>query len=152
VKKKRDNDIAQNRKAHFDYNLFDRFEAGIELKGAEVKSIRQRKVNLKDSFARVEQDGAYVYGMHISPYEQSGRFAPNPTRTRRLLLRKSEIERLRGLTAQKGYTLVPVRVYFKKGFAKVEIAVAKGKRFFDKREKMRRRTLEREIRRCLKSR
>lgn len=151
-KKKYNNAIAKNRKAHFDYNLSDRFEAGIQLKGAEVKSIRQRKVSLNDSFARVEKNGVYVYGMHISPYEQSGPFAPDPTRVRKLLLHKSEITKLQSLTAQKGYTLVPVRIYFRKGFAKVEIAVASGKKLFDKREKIRRRTVEREIRRSLKSR
>ena len=145
-------DIAQNKKAFFDYTLFDRFEAGIELKGPEVKSVRQRKVNLKDSFARLEGHQVYLYGMHISPYEQSGRFAPNPTRPRRLLLHRSEINRLGGLISQKGFTLVPTKIYFKKGFAKVEIAVAKGKRFFDKREKIKRRTIEREVRRSLKSR
>ena len=148
----KNSNIAQNKKAHFDYVLFDRFEAGIELKGPEVKSIRQRKVNLKDSFARIERGEIYLYGMHISLYEQSGRFAPDPTRVRRLLLHKAEIDKLQGLTAQRGYTLVPTRLYFKKGFAKIEIAVAKGKRLFDKRERIRRRTVEREMRRALKSR
>ncbi len=151
-KKSNNSDIAQNRKAYFDYNLFDRFEAGIELRGAEVKSIRQRKVNLKESFGRVERGAVYLYGMHISPYKQSGRFAPEPTRVRKLLLHKAEIARLQGLTAQKGYTLVPIRIYFKKEFAKVEIAVARGKKFFDKREKLRRRTVEREMKRSLKPR
>jgi len=148
----RNNDIAQNKKAYFDYHLFDKFEAGIELKGPEVKSIRERKANLKDSFARIEKGEVHLYGMHVSPYEQSGRFAPNPTRARRLLLHRSEIERIRSLTSEKGYTLVPTRLYFRKGFAKVEIAVAKGKRLFDKRERMRQRTVEREVRRSLKSR
>ncbi|MFH1868369.1 MAG: SsrA-binding protein SmpB [Candidatus Omnitrophota bacterium] len=151
-KKKYNNDIAKNRKAYFDYNLSDRFEAGIELKGPEVKSIRQRKVSLSESFARVERSGLYLYGMHISPYEQSGPFAPDPTRVRKLLLHKSEIIKLQSLTAQKGYTLVPVRIYFKRGFAKVEIAVASGKKLFDKRDKIRRRTVDREIRRSLKPR
>ena len=147
----KNNSIAQNKKAHFDYTLLDRFEAGIELKGAEVKSIRQGKVNLKESFARIERGEVHIYGMHINPYKQSGPFAPDPTRTRKLLLHKREIDRLQGLTAQKGYTLVPTRIYLKKGFAKVEIAVAKGKRLFDKREKIRRRTIEREMQRTLKS-
>lgn len=145
-------DIAQNKKAFFDYTLFDRFEAGIALKGAEVKSIRARNVNLKDSFARIDKAQAYLYGMHIGPYEQSGRFAPDPTRARKLLLHKSEIERLIGLTQQKGFTLIPTRIYIKKGFVKVEIAVAKGKRLFDKRESLRRKTAEREIQQSLKSR
>jgi SsrA-binding protein len=151
MKKKRPNfDIAQNRKAHFDYVLLDRFQAGIELKGAEVKSIRERKVNLNDSFARIEKNEVFVYGMHISPYKQSGPFAPDPTRVRKLLLHKDEIMTLEGLTSQKGFTLIPTRVYFRKGFAKIEIALAKGKRLFDKREKLRRRTIERELRRSLK--
>jgi len=142
----------RNRKAHFDYILLDRFQAGIELKGSEVKSIRQGKANLKDSFARVGKDGAYLYGVHINPYKQSGPFAPDPTRARKLLLHKSEITKLQILSAQKGYTLVATRLYFKKGFAKVEIAVARGKRLFDKREKLRRRSLDLEIKRTLKSR
>ncbi|NQT95057.1 MAG: SsrA-binding protein SmpB [Candidatus Omnitrophica bacterium] len=143
--------IAQNKKAHFDYNLFDRFEAGIELKGAEVKSIKQRKASLSDSFARIERGEVFLYGMHVNPYKQSGPFAPNPTRTRKLLLHKKEISKLQGLTTQKGYTLVPTRLYLKKGLVKIELAVAKGKMLFDKREKLRQRTVDREIKRSLKS-
>lgn len=142
----------RNKKAHFDYILLERFQAGIELKGAEVKSIRQGKANLKESFARVEKDGAYLFGMHVNPYKQSGPFAPDPTRPRKLLLHKSEIAKLQASSAQKGHTLVATRLYFKKGFAKVEIAVAKGKRLFDKREKLRRRSSDLEIKRTLKSR
>ena len=151
AKNANETDIVHNRKASFDYILLDRFDAGIELKGPEVKSIRQRKVNLKDSFCRIESGQAYVYGMHISPYAQSGRFAPDPIRVRRLLLHKSEINRLTGLTQQKGNTLVPTRIYIKGGLVKLEIAVAKGKKLFDKREKLRRRAVDREMQRSLKS-
>lgn len=147
-----ENPVATNRKASYDYVLFDRFEAGIELKGAEVKSIRERKVNLNDSFARITNGEAFVYGMHISPYKQSGPFAPDPKRIRKLLLHKLQIHKLLGLTSQKGYTIVPTKVYLKKGRVKLEIAVAKGKKFFDKREKIRKRLTEREMRRSLKSR
>ena len=146
------NPVATNRKAGYDYVFFDRFEAGIELKGAEVKSIRERQVNLSDSFVRITNDEAYVYGMHIKPYKQSGPFAPDPMRIRKLLLQKSQIRKLMGLASQKGYPIVSTKIYFKKGKAKLEIAVAKGKRFFDKREKIRKRQLEREMRRSFKSR
>jgi len=142
--------IAQNKKANFDYHLLDRFEAGIELKGSEVKSVRLRKVSLNDSFARVERGEVFLYGMHINPYKQSGQFAPDPTRVRKLLLHKSEIKKIDSLVSQRGHTLVPTRVYLKKGFVKVELAVAKGKQLFDKREKLRHRTIEREIKRSLK--
>jgi len=142
--------IAQNKKASFNYHLLDRFEAGIVLKGAEVKSIRLRKANLGDSFARIERGEVYLYGAHISPYKQSGQFAPDPTRVRKLLLHKSEIKKLQALTAERGHTLVPTRIYLKKGFVKVELAVAKGKQLFDKREKLRSRTVDREIKRSLK--
>jgi SsrA-binding protein len=142
--------IVHNKKAGFDYFLLDRFEAGIELQGAEVKSIRDRKVSLNDSFARVEKGEVYLYGMHISPYPQSGRFAPEPLRVRKLLLHKVEIRKLQGLTSQKGNTLVPTRLYFKKSVVKIEIAVAKGKKFFDKREKIKQKTIEREMKRSFK--
>lgn len=131
--------------------LFDRFEAGIELKGAEVKSIRDGKININDSFVRIDRAEAFLYGAHISPYKQSGPFAPDPTRIRKLLLHKYEIIKLIGFTSQKGYTVVPTKVYFKKGKIKIEIAIAKGKKFFDKREKMRKRDAERQVQRSLKS-
>ena len=146
------NIIAQNKKAGYEYILLDRFEAGMELKGAEVKSLRNKKVSLSESFARVEGGAVYLYGAHISPYKQSGPFAPDPIRVRKLLLHKNEIEKLKNLTTQKGYTLMPTKLYFKRGFAKVEIAVAKGKKIFDKREKLRQRTVDIEIKRSFKSR
>jgi len=146
-----DNIIATNKKASYDYVLFDRLEAGIELKGAEVKSIRERKVSLSDSFIRITNEEAYAYGMHINPYKQSGPFAPDPTRIRKLLLHKTQIYKLLGFISQKGFTIVPTKLYFKRGKVKIEIAVAKGKRFFDKREKIKKRQVEREIHRSLKS-
>jgi SsrA-binding protein len=149
MKKIPNKDIARNKKAFFEYNLFDRIEAGIELKGPEVKSIRQGKIALSDSFVRIENGQAYVYGMHISPYSQSGQYAPDPKRTRKLLLHKRQIDGLSGLALQKGHTLIPVRVYLKKGFVKIEIAVAKGKKLFDKREKLRQQTIDREIKRSI---
>jgi len=150
MKKIRNKDIARNKKAFFEYTLSDRFEAGIELKGPEVKSMREGKISLSDSFVRVEKGQAYLYGMHVSPYKQSGSFAPDPTRARKLLLHRTEIDRLNSLTAQKGHTLIPTRLYFKRGFAKIELAVAKGKKLFDKREKLRRQTVDREINRSLR--
>jgi SsrA-binding protein len=150
MKKIRNKDIARNKKAFFEYTLSDKFEAGIELKGPEVKSMREGKISLSDSFVRVEKGQAYLFGMHVSPYKQSGPFAPDPTRVRKLLLHRTEIDKLNSLTAQKGYTLIPTRLYFKRGFAKIEVAVAKGKKLFDKREKLRRQTVDREINRSLK--
>ncbi len=147
-----DNIVATNRKAGYDYVLFERFEAGIELKGAEVKSIRERKANLNDSFVRINQDEAFVFGMHIGPYKQSGQSAPDPMRVRKLLLHRSQINKLSGFISQKGYTAVPTKLYFKEGMAKLEIAIAKGKRFFDKRDKIRKQQVEREMQRSLKSR
>jgi len=151
MKKIRNKDIARNKKAFFEYTLSDKFEAGIELKGPEVKSMREAKISLSDSFVKAEKGEVYLYGMHVSPYKQSGPFAPDPTRVRKLLLHKTEIDKLNSLTNQKGYTVIPTRLYFKRGFAKVEIAVAKGKKLFDKREKLRRQTVDREINRSLKS-
>ncbi|MFC1807552.1 SsrA-binding protein SmpB [Candidatus Omnitrophota bacterium] len=144
--------IAKNKKAFFDYHLFDRFEAGIELKGAEVKSIRQGKVNLKDGFARIENNEIFLCNVHINPYKQSGPFAPESKRTRKLLLHKHEIAKLTSAATQKGQTIVPTSLYFKNGRVKVEIAIAKGKKFFDKREKLRSQTVDRETKRSLDSR
>ena len=151
MKKIRNKDIARNKKAFFEYILSDKFEAGLELKGPEVKSMREGKISLSDSFVKAEKGEVYLYGMHVSPYKQSGPFAPDPTRVRKLLLHKIEIEKLNSLTNQKGYTVIPTRLYFKRGFAKIEIAVAKGKKLFDKREKLRQQTIDRETSRSLKS-
>lgn len=151
MKKIRNKDIARNKKAFFEYILSDKFEAGLELRGPEVKSMREGKISLSDSFVKAEKGEVYLYGMHVSPYKQSGPFAPDPTRVRKLLLHKTEIDKLNSLTNQKGYTVIPTRLYFKRGFAKIEIAVAKGKKLFDKREKLRQQTIDRETNRSLKS-
>jgi len=146
------NIIATNRKAAFNYTLLDRIEAGIELKGAEVKSIRNKHVSFTDGFIRIFNGEAFVYGMHISPYKQSGQFAPEPERARKLLLRKSQIHKFIALSAQKGFSIVATKLYFKNGKVKLEIAIGRGKRFFDKREKIRKRHTDREVQRSLKSR
>lgn len=142
--------IAQNKKARHDYFIEDTYEAGIELSGTEVKSIRKGSVNLKDSYAAVDKGQVYVYNMHISPYEQGNIFNKDPMRTRRLLLHKYEINKLIGYVQQKGYTLIPLSVYLKGSLVKIELAVAKGKELHDKRraiaERDARREMERQIR------
>jgi len=136
-----------NRKARHDYQILDVYEAGIVLKGSEVKSLRQGKANLQDSYAALNRGEMWLYNMHISPFEQANRFNHDPTRDRKLLLNKSEIRKLIGKTTEKGLTLVPLKVYFKKGIAKVELALAKGKKDYDRREDIKRRDVEREMRR-----
>ncbi|NMA34969.1 MAG: SsrA-binding protein SmpB [Clostridiaceae bacterium] len=142
--------IAQNKKARQDYFIEQTIEAGIVLSGTEVKSIRQGKVNLKDSYAAIKDGEVMLSGMHISPYEQGNIFNKDPLRDRKLLLHKREINRLVGLTQQKGMALVPVRLYFRKGKVKVELAVAKGKKLYDKRADIAERDARREIDRKLK--
>ena len=144
--------IARNPTAGRDFHLLETIEAGVELKGAEVKSLRAHRANLKDSFARIDEGEAWLYGLDISPYPQAGRFAPEPKRVRRLLLHRIQIERLEGRLAAGGLTLVAVRLYFKGSRVKVELALAKGKKQFDKRETMKRREVDREISRALKYR
>lgn len=126
--------VAQNKKAHFEYFLEELFEAGISLSGTEVKSLRQGKCSLKESFVRIDHGEAFLYNMHISPYEQGNIFNKDPLRTRKLLLHKSEIRRLIGKVKTDGYTIVPVKIYFKGNYAKVQIALAKGKKLYDKRQ------------------
>lgn len=126
--------IAQNKKAYHDYFVLDKLEAGIELFGTEVKSIRQGKINLKDSWCFVKDGEMFVNGMHISPYEQGNIFNRDPLRTKRLLLHKKEIRRFYAQVKQEGLAIVPLSVYFKKGRAKVEIGLCKGKKLYDKRE------------------
>ncbi len=138
--------IAENRKARHDYHIEETMEAGIALQGTEVKSLRLGRVNLRDSYARVENGEVFLYGMHISPYEQGNRFNHDPLRVRKLLLHKREIRRLIGKTRDEGYTLVPTRLYFKNGKAKVELALAKGKKLYDKREAIAKRDAERRAR------
>ena len=137
--------IATNRKAGRDYELFDRWEAGLVLTGTEIKSLRQRSANLNDSFARIVRGEVFLYNCHISPYAQGNRFNVDPVRNRKLLLHRKEIERLIGLTARKGYSLIPTKIYLKHGLAKVELAVGKGKREYEKRETLRRKETQREL-------
>lgn len=143
--------IADNRKARHDYELYDRYEAGIELKGTEIKSIRRGKVQLKDSYISFYNNEAYIKGMHISPYEFGNIFNHDETRDRKLLLHKKEIRKLYQDTRIKGYTVVPVRLYLSKGLAKLEIALAKGKNLHDKRESQKAKDAKREIEKALKN-
>ncbi|MDD4518821.1 MAG: SsrA-binding protein SmpB [Limnochordia bacterium] len=142
--------ISENRKARHDYHIEETFEAGIVLTGTEVKSLRLGRANLKDSYAGVETGEVFLYNCHISTYDQGNRFNHEPKRKRKLLLHKREINRLIGQTKQKGYTLVPLRLYFSRGLVKVELALAKGKRSFDKREDIAKRDAQRQIARALK--
>ena len=144
--------LADNRKAHHDYHILGTYEAGIVLLGTEVKSIREGRVNLRDSFARVEGGEVFIYNIHVSPYSHRGYADHEPTRRRKLLLHKGEIRRLIGKTVERGMTLVPVRMYLKNGRVKVVVGVAKGKKTYDKRETIRRREAERETRRAIKQR
>ena len=139
--------IAQNKKARHDYFIEETYEAGIELSGTEVKSIRLGKVNLKDSYAGIHKGEVFVYNMHISPYEKGNIFNKDPMRTRKLLLNRYEINKLIGYIQQKGYTLVPLSVYLKGNLVKLELAVAKGKQLHDKRQALAERDAKREIER-----
>ncbi|MBR6537825.1 MAG: SsrA-binding protein SmpB [Lachnospiraceae bacterium] len=136
--------IANNKKAYFDYFIEEKYEAGIELFGTEVKSLRMGKCSVKESFIRIERGEVYVYGMHISPYEKGNIFNKDPMRVRKLLLHKREIMKLSGEIAQKGYTLVPLSVYLKGSLVKVEIGLAKGKKLYDKRETLAKKDQRRE--------
>jgi SsrA-binding protein len=142
--------IATNRKAYHDYFINETYEAGIELKGTEVKSLRAGRANLKDSYAIIKDGEAFVVGLHISPYEQGNIHNVDPNRTRKLLLHKGEIRSLIGKTREKGYTLVPTKLYFKGRHAKLELGLGRGKKLYDKRramaEKDARREMERELR------
>lgn len=144
--------VAENRKARHDYFIDETYEAGIVLVGTEVKSLRAGKVNLRDSYADVAGDEVFVRNMHISPYDQGNRFNHDPERPRKLLLHRQEIRRLLGQTIQKGYTLIPLRVYFKRGRAKIEVALARGKKLYDKREVLAERDAQREIDREIRGR
>jgi SsrA-binding protein len=144
--------IAENRKAFHDFHIVESFEAGLALLGTEVKAIREGNVNLRDSFARVESGEIWLYNVHINPYSHRGYSDHEPTRKRKLLLRKPEIRKLIGKTVEKGMTLVPTRMYFNNGYVKVSIALAKGKKAHDKRETIKRRETERETRAAVKER
>ena len=137
--------VAENRKARFDYTILETYNAGLVLTGTEVKSIRAGKANLQDSFGRAEKNELCLYGMHISPYESSGLKKLDPLRPRKLLLQKREILKLTGKVAEKGLTLVPLKLFLDGNWVKVEIALVKSKRKYEKRETLRRRTAEREI-------
>jgi len=144
--------IAENRKAFHDYHLLETFEAGMVLLGTEVKAIREGRVNLRDSFARVEDGEVYLYNVNISPYSHRGYADHEPLRRRKLLLHRHEILKLIGQTIEKGMTLVPVRMYFKNGRVKVAVSLAKGKKEYDKRETIKRRETDRETRAAIKGR
>ncbi|HPD18156.1 MAG: SsrA-binding protein SmpB [Candidatus Goldbacteria bacterium] len=136
-----------NRKAFHDYFILEKFEAGIALKGTEVKSIREGRANIQDSFARIMKEEVFLFNMHISPYSHGNIYNPDPLRDRKLLLHKKEIHRLMGLLTQKGLALIPLSVYFKNGRVKVELALAKGKKQYDRREEIKKRDLQREQKR-----
>ncbi len=146
--------ICTNKKAQQLYEIEEIYEAGIQLLGCEVKSLRLGRANLSDSFARIVNGEAYLYNFHISPYPHSREAQKlDPTRTRKLLLKKSEIKRLMGKTQERGYTLIPLKVYFnERGLAKIELGLAKGKKLYDRREKIKKKELEREIQRKYKGR
>ncbi|MED1725397.1 SsrA-binding protein SmpB [Brevibacillus parabrevis] len=144
--------VAQNRKARHDYHIEQVFEAGIALTGTEIKAVRAARVQLKDSFARVQNGELLLYNVHISPYEQGNRFNHEPERTRKLLMRRLEILKLNGLIREKGYSLVPLSIYLKGGWAKVELALVKGKKNYDKREDLKKKDAAREVERALRNR
>lgn len=152
MSEKENTTVARNKKAFHDYFVLETMEAGIELFGTEVKSIRQGKVNLKDAWCNIDNGEIFVNGMHISPYEQGNIFNRNPLRVKRLLMHKKEIRRLLGVTKQQGLTLIPLSIYFKKGRAKVEVGLCKGKKLYDKREVAAKRDADRNIERSMKNR
>ena len=143
-------DIAKNKKALFNYELLEKYEAGIVLLGTEVKSLRERAVNMSDSYASFKKGELFIVNMHISPYHFGNRNNHEPLRERKLLMKKREIKRLFGKTKEQGLTLIPISLYFSKGKVKVELALAKGKKLHDKRETLKRKTLEREMERYIK--
>jgi SsrA-binding protein len=151
-KKASDRIVAENRKAFHDYHIVETFEAGVALQGTEVKSIREGRVNLRDSYARVEGGEVFIYNVHISPYSHRGYADHEPTRRRKLLLHRQEIRKLIGKTVEKGMTLVPVKVYFKNNRIKVAVSLAKGKQAHDKREAIKKRETDRETRAAIKER
>ena len=151
-REKAQSSVAENRKAFHDYHLLETFEAGLVLLGTEVKAIREGRVNLRDSYARVEDGEVFLYNVHISPYSHRGYADHEPLRRRKLLLHRDEIRKLIGKTVEKGMTLVPVRLYFKNGRVKVAVSLAKGKKDYDKRETIKRREVDRETRAAIKSR
>src|SRR5690625_3897523 len=148
--RKRNRPLAQNRRASHDYFIEETFEAGLVLQGTEIKSIREGKVSIQDAHARIINNEAFVINMHIAPYEQGNRYNHDPTRTRKLLLHRSEINKLIGLTQRQGYTLVPLKLYIKNGYAKLLIGLGKGKKKHDRREDLKRQQMRRDIDRAMK--
>lgn len=142
--------ISTNRKAFHDFLIYDKFIAGIVLTGTEIKSIRRGMLNLKDSFAKIEDNEMFLYGMHISPYEQGNRYNHKPDRVRKLLLNKREILKIQDKVKKDGVTIVPLELFLTNGFAKLEIGLAKGKKLYDKREAITKKTQERDIARLMK--
>ena len=136
--------VANNKKAYHDYFIDEKYEAGIELHGTEVKSIRMGKCSVKESFIRIENGEVFVYGMHVSPYEKGNIFNKDPLRVKKLLLHKAEINKLTGKVAEKGYTLVPLQIYLTRGKVKVEIGLARGKKLYDKRADIAKKDMKRE--------
>ena len=144
--------IANNKKAYFDYFIEDKYEAGISLAGTEVKSLRMGKCSIKEAFIRIEKGEVYVYNMHISPYEKGNIFNKDPLRKRKLLLHKTEINKIFGKSKEKGYTIVPLKVYFSGSLVKLEIALARGKKLYDKRDTIAKKDQQREAQREFKIR
>ncbi len=144
--------VARNRKARHEFEILETFEAGIELKGPEVKSLRGGNVSFQDAHARVQRGELWLHSVHISPYEQANRFNVDPVRARRLLLHKHEIRRLVGKIKERGLTIVPLEIYFLRGYAKVALALARGKKLYDKREDLKRRQQDLDARRAMEAR
>ena len=142
--------VCQNKKAYHDYEILETFEAGMVLLGTEVKSLREGRANLKDSYAKVRKSEIYLYGLHISPYTHASYDNHEPERVRKLLLHRYEIKRLVGKTQERGFSLIPLKIYFKEGKAKVELALARGKKLYDKRETLKRKEETREMERLRK--
>jgi SsrA-binding protein len=142
--------VCQNKKAHFDYQIVEKLEAGMVLQGTEVKSLRQGRANLKDSYAKIKKEEVYLYGLHISPYPHASYNNHEPERIRKLLLHRREIKRLLGKTQEKGFSLIPLKIYFSRGKAKIELALARGKKLYDKRESLKRKQEAREMDRLRK--
>lgn len=143
--------VSQNKKAYHDFFILDTYEAGIELKGTEIKSVRKGSVNLKDSFIRIKNDEAFIENMHIAPYEQGNRFNHEPLRTRKLLLHKKQIKKLQKEVKENGLTIVPTKLYFNTSKLKVEVVLARGKKLYDKRQDLKEKDSKRDIERALKN-
>ncbi|WP_462411046.1 SsrA-binding protein SmpB [Neobacillus sp. Marseille-QA0830] len=144
--------VAQNKKAYHDYFIEETYEAGLVLQGTEIKAIRAGRVNLKDSYVRIQDGEAVIFGMHVSPYEQGNRYNHDPLRTRKLLLHKKEIMKLFGDSKESGFAIIPLKLYLKNGYCKVLIGLAKGKKNYDKREDLKKKEAKREIERAFRER